>query len=39
MRERIRHLKGEMNIESGETGTKICVTLPMIEGGNGQARS
>jgi two-component system NarL family sensor kinase len=39
MRERIRHLKGEMNIESDENGTKICVTLPMIEGGNGQARS
>ena len=29
MRERVRHLKGEMNIKSNDKGTKISITLPV----------
>jgi two-component system NarL family sensor kinase len=30
MRERVRHLKGSMEIHSNGTGTKISVTLPVL---------
>jgi signal transduction histidine kinase len=29
MRERVRHLRGNMNIDSNENGTKVSVTLPV----------
>jgi signal transduction histidine kinase len=30
MRERVRHLRGQMNVESNDSGTKISVTLPLL---------
>jgi hypothetical protein len=30
MRERVRHLRGDMSIESNGSGTKVCVMLPML---------
>ena len=29
MRERVRHLRGDLVIESNEYGTKVCATLPL----------
>jgi len=30
MRERVRHLRGQMNVESNNRGTKISVAFPLL---------
>lgn len=34
MRERVRQLHGELTIESNADGTRVCVTLPVVESGS-----
>ena len=38
IRERIRQFYGELNVESGNTGTKIVVTIPLSEPESEEAR-